>query len=217
MPKMAFRGAFWASIFLLASCGGNPPSDQAPADSLGQPTANEPAMLKPLVKLSDPDFAAFVQQFALASLPLNTANDSSTVVGSSLFTDPTTASKYFLPESEWPQMLQVSAYRRLPDYGNFVALIFAAHQQESGGLLLLLVTYTPAGKPVAQLWLKQDADSGGYSAFTQDAVVAADMHIEVGRTEITYAGGGENYRETARKPVVAYYQLQPDGKIEKRQ
>lgn len=179
------------------------------------PVTRSPAQLQPLVKITNPDFAAFRQQFPLATLPLRTANDSSSALGSSLFASPAEAKKYFLPNSAWGDLMQVSAYRRLPDYGNFVALIFASVQQESGGLLLLLVTYTPEGRPVAELALKEDADSGGFSAFAQDAVLAPNMQIEVTRTAITYAGEGESYPASTSKASTTRYQLMPDGTIAK--
>jgi|GEM_PF-4225538 len=200
--------------WLGAACGSGQTGEETSGNDT-VPTSRSPAQIRPLVKITNPDFAAFGQQFPLATLPLRTANDSSSAVGSGLFASPAEAKKYFLPNSAWMDLMQVSAYRRLPDYGNFVALIFASVQQESGGLLLLLVTYTPEGRPVAELMLKEDADSGGFSAFAQDAVLAPNMQITVTRTAITYAGEGENYQASASKTTTNHYQLMPDGTIGK--
>jgi hypothetical protein len=203
-------------MLALAACAGAGNANQAEqtgADT-ARPKATEPAVLRPLVRITNPSFAAFVEQFPVATLPLSTANDSTSTAGSSLFADQAQAAPYFLPDSRWPDMVQVSAYRRLPDYGNFVALIYASVQQESGGLLLTLVTYSPDGKPLAELALKDDADSGGYEAFFQDAVIGPGMGIELTRTTIKYSGEGENYRETSRAPTMSRFQLSGEGKIE---
>jgi hypothetical protein len=203
-----------ALALVVGACGGNPSQTEQTGADTARPRAAEPAVLRPLVQITNPSFAAFVEQFPVATLPLSTANDSTGTAGSSLFADPGQARPYFLPDSRWPGMVQVSVYRRLPDYGNFVALVYASVQQESGGMLLTLVTYSPDGKPLAELALKDDADSGGYEAFFQDAVISPGMAIELTRTVIKYSGEGENYREASRTPTLSRYQLSGEGKIE---
>ncbi|MCU0450581.1 MAG: hypothetical protein MUC97_12195 [Bernardetiaceae bacterium] len=216
--RWLYRNIFFMGLgaSLLAACGGSTgPAQEQPTTDQQAPARTDPPVIKPLVKITNPELAALAAKFPLATLPLATQNDSVPPAASPLFANSREAERWLPPQSPAKMMLDLKPWHRLPDYGNFVALVYAALQQESGGLQLVLVTYAPDGKPVDELFLKDDADSGTAAFFT-NTTLYANMRLEQTRTDITYTEGSDGqFRQDQAKPTTINYQIEADGKIVK--
>lgn len=193
-------------MWLLAACSSQP-SEQ---DSSNSEPYKE--VLKPAVEIRNEALAALTRQFPMAKLPYDTQGDSAMPTVSPLRDADL---KTFLRKgSAFTYASQCYPLHRLPDYGNFVALIYAALQQESGGLRLLLVTYTPEGRPIDELIIKDDSDTG--EEYTRiNTIVRADFSLEKKSLTVRYESTGQEDEiyEKERSEQLRRYTISPEGKI----
>ncbi|MCS7017921.1 MAG: hypothetical protein RMJ87_02145 [Cytophagales bacterium] len=195
------------SIGLVACHSQTPTEQHKSTDSL------QTEIVKPAVTIRNEELARFVKRFPTIVLPYDTRNDSITPAVSPLRD---TDLKTFLRKgSVFERAYPCYPMYRLPDYGNFIGLIFATLQEESGGLLLLLVTYSPEGKPIDELLIKDDYDTGSEST-TTNTRFANDFTLEQSLLQIFYepaANEEESIKEKNRKEQVRRYSISPEGKI----
>lgn len=138
-----------AVAMLVVACKPSTSSETSLSDrNLDQTT------LKPIVEIRSPYLANFLMQLKPISLPYNTQKDPIAITTSPL------ADKdfklLFKSNSLFKEVTQCYPIGKLPDYGNFAAVIFAEMKQGTGELRLLLVTYSPEGQPLDELLLKDN-------------------------------------------------------------
>lgn len=193
-------------VWLLAACSSQP-SEQG--DGSAEPHQE---VLKPVLEIHNEALAVLARQFPVAKLPYNTQSDSVIPTVSPLRDADL---KTFLRKgSAFTSVSQCYPLYRLPDYGNFVALVYAALQQESGGLRLLLVTYTPEGRPMDELILKDDSDTGEEYTLV-NTTVGADFLLEKKSLMVRYESTGQEdeIHEKERREQLRRYTISPEGKI----
>jgi len=152
------------------------------------------------------------QQFEVTKLPYDTRSDSVMPTVSPLRDADL---KVFIRKgSAFEYVNQCYPLRRLPDYGNFVALIYATLQQESGSLRILLITYTPEGRPIDELILKDDSDTGKEYTVV-NTVINANFSLEKKSLVVRYESTGledeihkKDFNEQLRRYIIT-----PQGKI----
>jgi hypothetical protein len=193
-------------VCLLAACSSQP------SEKNRDNTAPNTEVLKPSVEIRNEALAALARQFPSVKLPYDTRSDSVMPTVSPLRDADL---KVFIRKgSAFEYVNQCYPLRRLPDYGNFVALIYATLQQESGGLRVLLVTYTPEGRPIDELILKDDSDTGEEYTLV-NTVINADFSLEKKSLVVRYESTGleDEIREKERKEQMRRYTISPEGKI----
>jgi hypothetical protein len=192
----------------LLACS-SPKSSEQPQDT--EEVGKE--VLKPLVEIRNEALARLARQFAVIVLPYDTRSDSVAPLVSPLRDADLRA--FLRKGSAFEGAYQCYPMYRLPDYGDFIALIYATLQQESGGLRLLLVTYTPEGRPIDELLLKDDSDT--VSEYTTlNTRIAADFTLEQTVLQVIYEQKGEEETvEKDRKEQLRRYSITPEGKIKR--
>ncbi|WP_448517953.1 hypothetical protein [Rhodoflexus sp.] len=189
----------------LMACGSQPSQQEVKSEP-------STAVLKPLVEIRNEALLRFVQQFPLKSLPYDTRSDSIAPAASPLRD---AELKTFLRKgSIFEDAYQCYPMYRLPDYGNFVSLILATLGQEDNGLRLLLATYTPDGRPIDELLIK-DSYSTGDEYATTDTQIAPNFALEQSLVKVTYepTGAEEAIVEKDRSEQIRRYTINPEGKI----
>lgn len=168
-------------------------------------------VLKPAVEIRNEALARAVRDFPVTPLPYDTRRDSVMPAVSPLRDADL---KILLRKgSAFQNAYPCYPMYRLPDYGNFVSLIFAALQQESSGLRLLLVTYSPEGKPTDELILKDNYDTGEEYGITETRI-AENFALEQTFLRVFYEQSDEeDIKEKSRTQQTRRYTFSPEGKI----
>lgn len=116
----------------------------------------------------------------------------------------------FPANSTVKESLQIYYYSRLPDYKNIKLFVYATVQQESGGMLLHLVSYSMKNLPIDELEIKSDKDSGNIF-YVRNTVIDGDYIIRVSEIEVKGEFEGEDFREDSRSENELIYTIDEKG------
>ncbi len=157
-----------------------------------------------------PVFNTIADNFESVSLPYNTNQFNP---GSLTKLKPGQIPASLLPEeSSLPGSPEFYFFNRLPDFHDITVVVIGTIQQESGGLLLTLVSYNNQGRPIDELEIKSDVDAGNVF-YTRDSLIDRNYLISIKEIEVSGEYVNENFIQDSRNEVTVKHHLDPSGKF----